>query len=243
MMDKTEPGSFNLPIFRTFGDPFNTAGLIIDPSMTAGFHFEVLDLLSDRAVILYSPKELYELLALIGTPGQYVIRRVFRNADDLPAASISTTRLSLIAGKYIGKDDPVAFVRAQSGFPAVGELLEPYASPHLVAGWMRGSHYGPIMPVAQSEARCTRFDGPPRVVALGFQIANGRLVGPVDCFDDVAFDRARSTSNEIADYMRRHGPFMPGRLGPEDMEYTTLPGVLSKLKSRFKEEEAVASGK
>ena len=32
MMDKTEPGAFNLPIFRMFADPFNTAGLVIDPS-------------------------------------------------------------------------------------------------------------------------------------------------------------------------------------------------------------------
>ena len=33
--------------------------------------------------------------------------------------------------------------------------------------------------------------------------------------------------------MRRHGPFMPHRLGPEEMEYTTLPSVLEKLKDRF----------
>jgi fructose 1,6-bisphosphate aldolase/phosphatase len=41
-------------------------------------------------------------------------------------------------------------------------------------------------------------------------------------------------ANEITDYMRRHGPFMPHRLGPEEMEYTTLPQVLEKLKTRFK---------
>jgi len=37
----------------------------------------------------------------------------------------------------------------------------------------------------------------------------------------------------IAEYIRRHGPFMPHRLGPEEMEYTTLPQVLEKLKDRF----------
>jgi len=41
----------------------------------------------------------------------------------------------------------VAIVRAQSGLPALGEVLEPFAFPHLVSGWMRGSHNGPIMPV------------------------------------------------------------------------------------------------
>ncbi len=30
---------------------------------------------------------------------------------------------------------------------------------------------------------------------------------------------------------------MPHRLGPEEMEYTTLPSVLGKLKDRFKESE------
>ncbi|MEM1715534.1 MAG: fructose 1,6-bisphosphatase, partial [Thermofilaceae archaeon] len=40
-----------------------------------------------------------------------------------------------------------------------------------------------------------------------------------------------------ADYLRRHGPFMPHRLGPEEMEYTTLPAVLEKLRNRFKPAE------
>ena len=99
---------------------------------------------------------------------------------------------------------------------------------------MRGSHNEPLMPVPLKYSQCTRFDGPPRVVALGFQIAgSGKLVGPVDLFDDPAFDRAREIANEIADYMRMHGPFEPHRLPLEDMEYTTLPDVLKKLEQRF----------
>ncbi len=93
------------------------------------------------------------------------------------------------------------------------------------------------MPVAQKNARCTRFDGPPRLIALGFQIKNGKLTGPSDLFDDPAFDMTRAKACEIADYMRRHGPFMPERLGPEEMEYTTMPQVLEKLKLRGKKEE------
>ncbi|MEM3004351.1 MAG: fructose 1,6-bisphosphatase, partial [Candidatus Bathyarchaeia archaeon] len=128
---------------------------------------------------------------------------------------------------------------AQSGLPAVGEVLEPFAFPHLVPGWMRGSHHGPLMPVSVSETqnKCTRFDGPPRVVALGFQVSNARLIGPSDLFADPAFDTARTKANEIAYYMRAHGPFVPHRLGPEEMEYTTLPSVLEKLKDRFQKAE------
>ncbi len=236
--DKTEPGAFNLPIFRIFADPFNTAGLVIDPRMHEGFIFEVYDVFEGRSVKLKSPEEMYDILALIGTPSRYVIRRVYRK-DGLQAAVVSVERLNLIAGKYVGKDDPVAIVRAQHGLPAVGEVLEAFSFPHLVAGWMRGSHHGPIIPVPLKYARVTRFDGPPRIIALGWNICKGRLIGPADLFDDVAFDETRRLGNLIAEYMRRHGPFMPHRLGPEEMEYTTLPQVLEKLKDRFVKIEEV----
>ncbi len=241
MADKTEPGAFNLPLFRIFADPFNTAGLVIDPKLHDGFRFQILDVYEGKYVEMNAPEEMYDILALIGTTGRFVIKRVFRKSDGEIAAVVSSERLNLIAGKYVGKDDPVAIVRAQHGFPAVGEILEAFAFPHLVAGWMRGSHYGPLMPVGLKDARCTRFDGPPRIVALGFQVSNGRLIGPVDLFEDVAFDETRRLAQLIADYIRRHGPFMPHRLGPEEMEYTTLPLVLKKLEGRFKKAEEVAA--
>lgn len=235
MADKTEPGAWNLPLFKMFADPFNTAGLVIDPGLHDGFKFDILDLLEGHSVMVKCPEEMYDLLALIGTPSRYVIQKIYRD-DGMPAASASTTRLSLIAGRYVGKDDPVCIVRGQHGLPAVGEILEPFAFPHIVAGWMRGSHHGPLMPVSVGEHqnRVTRFDGPPRVVGLGFQVSDGKLIGPADLFGDPAFDRAREQANMIADYLRRHGPFMPHRLGPEEMEYTTLPQILEKLKDRFK---------
>ncbi|MET1128186.1 MAG: fructose-1,6-bisphosphate aldolase/phosphatase [Thermoproteota archaeon] len=235
MADKTEPGAFNLPLFRVFADPFNTAGLVIDPRMHEGFKLEILDLYEGKYVVMNMPEEMYDALALIGTTGRYVIKRVYRKSDDEIAAAVSSERLNLIAGRYVGKDDPVAIVRAQSGFPALGEILEAFSFPHLVAGWMRGSHWGPLMPVGLKDAKCTRFDGPPRIVALGFNISKGRLIGPVDLFDDPAFDETRRLAQTIAEYMRRHGPFMPHRLGPEEMEYTTLPEVLEKLRDRFVE--------
>jgi fructose 1,6-bisphosphate aldolase/phosphatase len=235
MADKTEPGAWNLPLFKIFADPFNTIGLIVDPALHDGFTFTVLDLIEDVTVDLKCPSEIYDLLALIGTPSRYVVEKVRRN-DGLPAAVASTSRLSLIAGRYVGKDDPVCIIRAQHGLPAAGEILEAFVFPHLVAGWMRGSHHGPLMPVSvqDTQNRVSRFDGPPRVVGLGFQVSDAKLVGPTDLFADPAFDRTREAASMVADYMRLHGPFMPHRLGPEEMEYTTLPQVLQKLKDRFK---------
>lgn len=229
MADKTEPGAWNIYLYKIFADPFNTAGLVIDPKLHSGFRFIVLDVQTGEEYSFDAPDDIYDMLALIGTPSRYVIKNVFRRSDGEVAAAASTTRLSLIAGRYVGKDDPVLIIRSQSGFPAMGEILEAFSTPYLVAGWMRGSHVGPLMPVPLKYSKVARFDGPPRVIGLGFQVSNGKLIGPVDLFDDPSFDYARRVAAEIADYIRRHGPFMPHRLGPEEMEYTTLPQVLKKL--------------
>ncbi|VAX28753.1 Fructose-bisphosphate aldolase/bisphosphatase ancestral bifunctional [hydrothermal vent metagenome] len=235
MADKTSPGAWNLPLYKVFADPFNTAGLVIDPTMHEGFRFEVVDVYGHRSITLSCPEEIYDLLMFIGAMRRYLIRRVYRKDGEI-CASASTQKLSLIAGRYVGKDDPVLIVRCQSGMPAVGEALEPFSFPHLVEGWMRGSHHGPLMPVPFYEANPSRFDGPPRVIAAGFQISNGHLVGPRDLFDDPAFDRARKRCNEVGDYMRAHGPFEPHRLGLDDLEYTTMPKLMKKLEDRFQPE-------
>ncbi len=253
--------AFNIPLFAKEGyEADDLIGTLTRKAEKEGIETvivtgdkDALQLVNERVKVLNEPKgvlytpdkvreefgvqpgQIVDLLALIGTPGRYVIRRVYTREEPRDvAAAVSTTRLNLIAGKYVGKDDPVAIVRAQSKFPALGEVLEPFAFPHLVAGWMRGSHHGPLMPVGEKDAKPSRFDGPPRVVALGFNIKNAKLIGPSDLFADVAFDRARALANEMADYLRRHGPFMPHRLGPEEMEYTTLPHVMEKLKDRFR---------
>ncbi|OAT83594.1 fructose-1,6-bisphosphate aldolase/phosphatase [Desulfotomaculum copahuensis] len=233
MADKTEPGAWNLPLYKMFADPFNTAGLVIDPNMHDGFLFEVRDLIENKRITFACPEEIYDMLVFIGAPGRYCIKRIFhRQSGDIAAAS-STQRLNLMAGRYVGKDDPVCIVRCQSGMPAVGEALEPFAQPHLVSGWMRGSHSGPLMPVSMEQATPSRFDGPPRVVALGFQLAEGKLIGPRDFFADPAFDPARQKANELANYLRTLGPFEPHRLHLDEMEYTTMPQVSKKLKDRF----------
>jgi fructose 1,6-bisphosphate aldolase/phosphatase len=54
-------------------------------------------------------------------------------------------------------------------------------------------------------------------------------------FDDKAFNLARHQANEMADMMRRHGPFEPHRLPLDEMEYTTMPQVMEKLKDRFED--------
>ncbi|OPX83868.1 MAG: Fructose-1,6-bisphosphatase [Pelotomaculum sp. PtaB.Bin104] len=233
MADKTEPGAWNFPIYKMFCDPFNTIGLVIDPNMHQGFDFEVRDLIENKKVTFSCPEEMYDMLVFIGAPNRYCIKSVYKKGTHEIAATSTTQRLNLMAGRYVGKDDPVLIVRCQSGLPAVGEALEPFTNPHIVSGWMRGSHHGPLMPVSLKDSNPTRFDGPPRVIAMGFQLADGKLHGPQDFFDDPGYDLARQKANEIANYLRTMGPFEPHRLPLDEMEYTTMPDVMKRLKDRF----------
>jgi fructose 1,6-bisphosphate aldolase/phosphatase len=238
MADKTAPGAWNMPLFRMFADPMTTPGLVIDTKMHEGFIFTVHDALEGKTIDLTTPEETYDLLMFLGAPGRYVIDHIRpKNWTDEWCAVASTTKLTMIAGRYVGKDDPVMMVRCQSGFPAVGEALEPFAFPHIVPGWMRGSHMGPLMPTSVAGGHPARFDGPPRVICLGFQMADGRLGEPRDMFDDVSFDPAREKANEVGEYLRRHGPFEPHRLPLEELEYTTMAGLQKSLESRWKDEK------
>lgn len=231
--DKCAPGAWNMPLYKMFADPFNTAGLVIDPSMHDGFQFDIYDIHKEKHIIFSCPEELYDMLVFIGSPDHFLVKAVYRKSDGDVAAVSSTQKLALIAGRYVGKDDPVCIVRCQSGLPAVGEALEPFAFPHTISGWMRGSHMGPLMPVGMRYATPTRFDGPPRVVCMGFQLADGMLGTPRDMFDDPSYDEARKLANQVGEYLRRHGPFEPHRLPYAEMEYTTMPGVMKKLESRW----------
>ncbi len=233
MGDKTSAGAFNLPLYKMFADPFNTPGLVISDPLHHGFAFEIHDVKEHKKITLNAPEDLYDMLIFLGAPSRYAVKRVFNRSTGNVAAVSSTDKLSLIAGRYVGKDDPTMIVRAQGEFPAVGEVLEPFTNPFIVEGWMRGSHHGPLMPVALKDAHPSRFDGPPRIACLGFQLANGRLVGPRDMFDDPGFDQARRKANEVADYLRSLGPFEPHRLPLEEMEYTTMPMVAAKLAERW----------
>ncbi len=233
MADKTSAGAWNMPLYKMFADPFNTIGLVIAPNMHCGFAFEVHDVKESKKITFNTPEEIYDMLVFIGAPARFMVKAVYHRDNNEIAAVSSTQKLALIAGRYVGKDDPVCIVRSQGKFPAVGEILEPFVTPILVEGWMRGSHMGPLMPVSIPDSTPSRFDGPPRVVAVGFQLSGGKLVGPRDMFADKAFNLARHDANLMANIMRHHGPFEPHRLPLDEMEYTTMPQVMKELKGRF----------
>lgn len=233
MANKTSVGAWNLPAYKIFADPFNTAGLVTDPLMQGGFSFNVLDIKEDKEITLTAPADIYSLLALVGTTSRYVVTSASRNSDNEIASAIAVRKLSESGIASASRDNPVMIMRCQAGLPAVGEALEAFSLPHLVGGWLRESHNGPLMPVPFYEANPSRFDGPPRLIGAGFQISNGRLIGPHDMFDDPSFDETRRLANQITEYIRRHGPFQPHRLPLEELGQTGFMEVLDKIKTRF----------
>ena len=244
--DKTEPSAYSMPLSRIFLDPFTKTGLVVDARAKKGFDIEIQDAMDNKKVVMSAPEETWSILSLLGDTSRYAIKRINSRAGIGPAAVVSTDKLNLTAGKYIGKDDPVCICRAQSGLPSVGEYLQPFMNnTMMVAGWMRGSHYGAFYPCSPEESDPVYFDGPPRICCLGFQLNDGKLQGlepintkggdhiPVDFFKGNTWDLARMNAIKASRFMRSQGPFMPSILGPEEMEYTSRPEVLKELTSRF----------
>ena len=228
----TATGAFNLPLYRAFADPFNTAGLVLSAALSQGCSFEVHDSLERRKAVFNAPEELYDLLAYIGSPGRFAVKRVIPRSTSSVAAVASTDRIVEVGG-MAGHHSPLAIVRCDGELPTVGEAIEPFAMPSLVEGFTRGSHLGPWMPVAVDDAAPSRFDGPPRAVALGFEVTEGKLGEPRDLFADPSFDRARDEANLLADVLRRHGPFEPHRLPLDEEEQAELPAATARTESRW----------
>lgn len=233
--DKTEPGAFNLPLYLSFIDPMHCAGLILSPKIKKGFKFVIMDVAytkADKVIELNTPEETYDIAALLRDNGRFVVESIWSRSSGEQVVSASTTRLHNIAGKYVGKDDPVMLVRAQKNFPATGEILSPYTIGHYVAGFMRGSHNGPLMPVKKNSP-ISYFDGPPVVSCLAFSVKNGKLVGPADAFDHPYWDYVRENVSRKAEEIRRQGFSGPAMLSMTELEYTGVMETLKSLEKRF----------
>lgn len=234
--DKTDPGAYNLPLYLGFTDPMHNSGLMLSPKMAKGFKFVIMDVAhtkGDRIIELDAPEELYDIACLLRETDRYVIEKVFSRTTKEQAASISTTRLHNIAGVYTGKDDPILIARVQGEFPATGELLSPYETCHFVAGFMRGSHTGPLMPVKHN-ATISFFDGPPIVSAIGFCVHNGKLTESVDLFDHHFWDFVRDKAAHKAINIREQGFFGNAMLGMNELEYGGIKEKLKTLEPKFK---------
>jgi fructose 1,6-bisphosphate aldolase/phosphatase len=237
--DKTEPGAFNFPLWRTFIDARSNTGLLINENLAAGVTFRIMDVMSGKVANLKMWEDKAELEAAMMYPGRYVVHSVVSSDGKDQIVSASTDRLHNIAGTYVGKDDPIAIVRTQKNFPATEEAGSAFNDPHYVAGNTRGSHHMPLMPVKLNSAASLNYSIP-IVCCLVFSMHNGKLTGPHDGFGTADWELQRMWAAERAMIMRNQGFIHPATLVPDELEYNKgYEARMSKLNEKFKVLEKV----
>ena len=215
--DKTEPGAFNFPFWRTFVDARSNTGILINEKLAAGVIFRVLDVMTGKVAELKLWADKPELETSLMYPGRYVVHSVLSSDGDEQIVSSSTDRLHNIAGTYVGKDDPISIVRTQKNFPATEEVCSAFNDPYYVSGNTRGSHHMPLMPVKLNSAASVNY-AIPIVSCLVFSMHNGKLTGPHDGFGTADWDLQRMWASERAMIMRKQGFIHPATLVPEELE-------------------------
>lgn len=235
--DKCGPGAYNLPLYLTFCDPMHDGGLLLNPKMRQGFKFEIMDMDNkegDRIISLDVPERIWDVAVLLRDIDRFGIEAIYSkfNATE-QIASVSATRLHNIAGKYTGKDDPIAIIRTQGMFPAPEEIVEPYFLGHYVTGDARGSHNMPIMPMPIN----TPVVGPyclPIVSCLAFSMnKEGKLSSYVDIFANQVWDATRHKIAMKAEEFRRQGFFGIAMASKAELAYTGIVDALEKLDKEF----------
>jgi fructose 1,6-bisphosphate aldolase/phosphatase len=238
--DKTEPGAFNFPLWRTFIDARSNTGLLINEELAAGVTFRVMDVMSGKVANLKMWGDKAELEAALMYPGRYVVHSVISSDGKDQIVSASTDRLHNIAGTYVGKDDPIAIIRTQKNFPATEEAGSAFNDPHYVAGNTRGSHHMPLMPVKLNSAASLNYSIP-IVCCLVFSMHNGKLTGPHDGFGTADWELQRTWAVERAMIMRKQGFIHPATLVPDELEYNKgYEARMSKLNEKFRDIEKLA---
>ena len=238
--DKTEPGAFNYPFYRMFVDALSNTGLIVNESLARGVNINIMDVEEGKIAELSLWEDKPTIEAALMYPGRYVVSTV-TTKDGEPIVASSTDRLHNIAGKYVGKDDPICIVRTQKNFPATEEVGSVFNNPHYVAGNTRGSHNMPLMPVKLNSAATINFCIP-IVEALVFSMHNGKFVGPFDGFSTPDWDYIREIATKKALAMRSQGFIHPATLVPSELEYAEgYNARISVLKSKMKSVEGSTS--
>ena len=101
------------------------AGLML-PKLIKGFSFEIIDMAhpdETKTITLNAPEDYYHIAILLRDNERFGIKSIHSRTIGQQVVSASTDRLHNIAGKYTGKDDPIAIVRNQGAFPAPEEIF------------------------------------------------------------------------------------------------------------------------
>lgn len=154
----------------------HNGGILLNPKIHLGWVFTMIDMDykgedKDRIIQLSVPERSWDVVALLQNPDRYAVESIrSRYKPEEQVVSVSATRLHNIAGKYTGKDAPIAIIRSQGIFPAPEEIIEPYSTINqIISGDACGSHNMPQLSVPIN----TPVTGPychPLISALGFSM-------------------------------------------------------------------------
>ena len=234
--DKCGPGAYNLPLFLGFADPMYCGGLML-PQLIKGFTFHIIDMDNtdgDSIIELNAPEDFYRITALLRDNERFGIDGIYSRTHDERAVAVSAQRLHAIAGKYTGKDDPIAVVRNQGVFPAPEEVISTFTKAHFVGGDARGSHVMPLTPVPIN----TAVTGPyclPLVSCIGLSLnREGHFSDSyVDFFDNPVWDVVRNRAQEKGIEMRSQGWSGAAMLPYTELEYGGFRDTVTGLVDRF----------
>jgi fructose 1,6-bisphosphate aldolase/phosphatase len=238
--DKCGPGAYNYPLWAAFCDPMHDGGLLLSPKLRRGFTLTVIDMdhtssEGDHVIRLEVPERAWDVACLLQNPDRFAVEAIHsRYKPDEQIAAVSATRLHNIAGRYTGKDDPVAIVRTQGIFPAPEEVIEPYLLGHYVSGGCRGSHVLPLMPVPMNTTLAGAYCLPV-VSCLAFSMApDGRFTREyVDVFGNAAWDATRLEVQRKAAEWRRQGFVGATMASHAELAYTGIVEALAALEREF----------
>ncbi len=236
--DKCSPGVFNFPLYATYCDPMHNGGLLLSPKLHKGFTLTIIDMDHkdrDRLIRLDVPERIWDVAALLQDPDRFAIEAIHSRCEPSEQiVAVSATRLHNIAGKYTGKDDPVALVRTQGIFPAPEEVVEPWLLGHFVTGDCRGSHVMPIMPVAVNTPVAGAYCLPlVSCLALSMDAQGHFSHEQVDMFGNTAWDGTRAKVQAKADEWRRQGFVGPTMASQPELAYTGIVDTLEALGKEF----------
>ena len=244
--DKTAPGAFNMGLWEILYG-VSTTWRPLGPGTAKKIQVGVLDFNhNDHAGrhIVFGQADYDDAYYYLASPDRYTIDEVTTTDGDEMAA-VTAQRLGVIAGEYVGKDDPMFMIRSQKKFAAVGEIASPFLKgDYVVPGWMRGSNKGPFMPEPLVSSKIGIFDGPPLLSMWAFNITNGRLTGFYDLFAaNSAIREIQNQRTRLALRMLNQGfNEMGTRLPQEEIEYQkAFHATEARLKSRWEEFEPDAA--
>ncbi len=236
--DKTAPGAFNKGLWNILFGP-DTTWRPLGPGEARKIKVGMLDFdYNDNAGrhIWFEKGDYDDAYWYGGYPDRYTYDlATLGNGEEFLA--VTAQRLGIIAGEYVGKDDPMFMIRSQKKFPAVGEITSAFLKgEYFVPGWMRGSNKGPFFPVALTGAKIGIYDGPPLFSMWSFNLNKGRLEGFYDLFaanDAIKYvqdRRAAAAVRQLEEGFHEMGL----RLGPEEIEYQKGPTLIeAALKDKW----------